>query len=53
MKNNYKHKLEEALNAFKKTNYQEALKSLKKLKLTNNDFLINWYLGHTYFKLFE
>ena len=53
MENNYKFKLEEALNFFKTANYQKALERFKQLKVNNNDFLIYWYLGHTYFKLFE
>ena len=46
-------KLEEALNSYQTANYQDALEKLKYLKINNDHFLINWYLGHTYFKLFE
>ena len=53
MNDDYKFKLDEALNLFKKANYQEALEKFKKIKLNNNNFLINWYLGHTYYKLFK
>ena len=53
MNGDYKFKLEEALNLFKTANYQEALVKFKKIKLNNNNFLINWYLGHTYYKLFK
>ena len=46
-------KLKEALNFYETANYQEALEKLKYLKINNDYFLIHWYLGHTYFKLFE
>ena len=46
-------KFKEALNFFETAKYQEALEKFKKIKLNNNNFLINWYLGHTYYKLFK
>ena len=46
-------KLEEALNSYQTANYQDALEKLKYLKINKDHFLINWYLGHTYFKLSE
>ena len=50
---NFELKLEEALNSYKAAHYQEAVEKLKYLEINNNQFLVNWYLGHAYFKLFE
>lgn len=38
-------------NCLKKGDYFKALTVLKKLEKHNKNFLINWYLGHSYFKL--
>ena len=51
--NIHQKELEIALNLFKQARYLEALEKLKLLKINNNDFLINWYLGHTYYRLFD
>ena len=51
--NIYQNEKEKSLHLFKQARYQEALIGFKKLRLNNNDFLVNWYLGHTYFRLFK
>ena len=48
--NNINFEIEKSLDYFKKGEFKTALKILKKLK-NNNNFLVNWYLSNTYFKL--
>ena len=43
--------LNEATNLFQLGNYHEAIDLLKSLEKENENFLINWYLGHSLFKL--
>ena len=50
-KNTYENKLENTLELYKKGNYLEVIKELKILEREINKPEINWYLGHTYFKL--
>ena len=44
-------KLDQAINYFKKGEFHKALSIFEILKKNHNDFLLHWYLGHTYFKL--
>ncbi len=44
-------KIDEALFNFKKANYNEAIRILKKLEKKQSHFLIYWYLGHSYFRI--
>ena len=44
-------KFDKALNYFKKGDFHKALSNFEILKKNHNDFLLHWYLGHTYFKL--
>ena len=48
---NFQDKIDEALKSFKKANYDRSILILKKLEKKKNHFLINWYLGHSYFRL--
>ena len=45
--------IDKALENFKKTNYQNAISILENLKEKNSNFLINWYLGHSYFRIYD
>ncbi len=45
--------IDKALENFKKTNYQNAISILENLKEKNSNFLICWYLGHSYFKIYD
>lgn len=46
-------KIDEALESFKKTKYQNAINILENLKEKNSNFLICWYLGHSYFRIYD
>jgi len=48
---NLKSQLDKATNYFEKGDYHKALSHFESLKKEQNNFLIHWYLGHTYFKL--
>ena len=52
-KSNFQTKLEKGLLKFKEANYQEALNLFKNLEEEEKNFLVQWYLGHTYFRLHE
>ena len=44
-------KIDEALLNFKKARYQNAIDILEKLDEKETNFLICWYLGHSYFRI--
>ena len=46
-------KIDEALLNFKKANYQETIHILENLNEKDANFLICWYLGHSYFKIYD
>ncbi len=46
-------KIDEALKSFKIAKYRDAIKILENLKEKNSNFLINWYLGHSYFRIYD
>jgi len=46
-------KIDEALKSFKIAKYRDAIKILENLKERNSNFLINWYLGHSYFRIYD
>ncbi len=48
---NFQAKIDEALTSFKKANYEKSIQKLKNLEQSKKHFLINWYLGHSYFRL--
>ena len=48
---NFQAKIDEALTSFKKANYEKSIQILKNLEQSKKHFLINWYLGHSYFRL--
>ena len=48
---NLKSQLDKATNYFEKGDFHKALSHFESLKKQQNNFLIHWYLGHTYFKL--
>ena len=48
-----KSKIDEALSCFKKANYQDAIFILENLKEKNSNYLISWYLGHSYFRIYD
>ena len=52
-KSNLQVELEKGLLKFKEANYQEALNLFKNLEEEEKNFLVQWYLGHTYFRLHE
>ena len=43
--------INEVESCLKKGDYFKALTVLKKLEKHNENFLIHWYFGHSYFKL--
>tara|TARA_A100000164_G_C21938739_1_gene789475 strand:- start:2444 stop:3895 length:1452 start_codon:yes stop_codon:yes gene_type:complete len=45
--------IDEALNNFKKAKYQDAINILENLDEKNSNFLICWYLGHSYFRIYN
>ena len=45
--------IDNALSYFKKANYHEAIKILEKLIKKQSHFLIYWYLGHCYFRIYD
>ncbi len=45
--------INKALESFKKARYQNAIKVLDKLEEKNSNFLICWYLGHSYFRIYN
>ena len=53
IKNSDHEKLNNAIEFFKRGKYHQTLYALKELEKNNNNFIIHWYLGHTYFKLHE
>ncbi len=50
---NYQRQLDNALSSFKKANYQEAITQLKILGSKYTNFLLYWYLGHSYFRIYD
>ena len=46
-------KIDEALLNFKKAEYQNAINTLEKLNEKETNFLICWYLGHSYFRVYD
>jgi len=46
-------KIDKALKSFKIAQYQDAINILENLKEKNSNFLINWYLGHSYFRIYD
>jgi len=50
---NIQKKIDQALHEFKNANYNEAINILEKLKKEQNHFLIYWYLGHSYFRIYD
>ena len=45
--------IDNALFNFKNANYHEAIKILEKLKKKQTHFIIYWYLGHSYFRIYN
>lgn len=45
--------IDKALLYFKNANYKESIKILRSLEKKNSHFLIYWYLGHSYFRLYD
>ena len=45
--------IDEALNNFKKAKYHDAINILENLDEKNSNFLICWYLGHSYFRIYN
>jgi hypothetical protein len=52
-KKDYQKRLDEALLSFKKANYREAIIKFKTLEVEFTHFLVNWYLGHSYFRIYD
>lgn len=46
-------KIDKALENFKKAEYQETIHILENLEDKNSNFLIYWYLGHAYFRIYN
>ena len=46
-------KIDEALLSFKKANYKNAINILEKLNEKNSNYIICWYLGHAYFRIYD
>ena len=46
-------KIDKALENFKKAEYQETINILENLEDKNSNFLIYWYLGHAYFRIYN
>jgi tetratricopeptide (TPR) repeat protein len=45
--------IDKALESFKKAKYHNAIKILENLEEKNSNFLICWYLGHSYFRIYD
>ena len=45
--------IDEALLNFKKAKYQISIDILENLKEKETNFLICWYLGHSYFRIYN
>ena len=45
--------IDKALLNFKNANYQDTINILEKLKNKQSHFLIYWYLGHSYFRIYN
>ncbi len=45
--------IDKALENFKKAEYQETIHILENLENKNSNFLIYWYLGHAYFRIYN
>ncbi len=45
--------IDKALSHFKNTDYKESIKILRNLEKKNSHFLIYWYLGHSYFRIYD
>ncbi len=55
VKNNeiFQNEIDNALLNFKKANYNEAINDLEKLKKKQSHFIVYWYLGHSYFRIYD
>jgi len=45
--------IDKALSYFKKANYHDAIEILEKLIKKQSHFIIYWYLGHCYFRIYD
>ena len=45
--------IDKALTNFKRAKYQDAINILENLDEKNSNFLICWYLGHSYFRIYN
>ncbi len=45
--------INKALESFKKAEYQDAIHILKNIEEQNSHFIISWYLGHSYFRIYD
>ena len=45
--------IDNALLNFKNANYHEAINILDKLKEKLSHFIVYWYLGHSYFRIYD
>jgi tetratricopeptide (TPR) repeat protein len=45
--------IEKGINLFSAAKYEETIIHFEKLKKETNNFLIYWYLGHTYYKIYN
>ena len=48
-----KSKIDEALLNFKKARYKDSIDILENLEEKNTSFLVCWYLGHSYFRIYD
>ncbi len=46
-------KINKALESFKRAEYQDSIHILENLEEKNSNFLICWYLGHSYFRIYD